>query len=50
MWNLQVRASDPTLAAGLEHRRGRFLLFGVIVEMLWVLLGVVPVVTVGQGR
>src|SRR5664280_2270338 len=26
--NLQVRPTDPTLAAGLEHRPGRFLLFG----------------------
>jgi len=32
--NLQVRPTDPTLAAGLEHRPGRFLLFGVIVAML----------------
>jgi len=37
------------LAASFEHRPGRFLLFGVIVEMLWALLGVVLVVTVGQG-
>jgi hypothetical protein len=48
--NLQVRPTDPTLAVGLEHRPGRFLLFGVIVEMLWALLGVVLVVTVRQGR
>src|SRR5664280_345133 len=33
--NLQVRPTDPTLAAGLEHRPGRFLLFGEIVAMLW---------------
>jgi hypothetical protein len=50
MWNLQIRPTDPTLAAGLEHRPRRFLLFDVIVEMLWALLGVVLVVTVGQGR
>src|ERR1035437_6926878 len=48
--NLQLRPTDPTLAAGLEHRLGRFLLFGVIVAMLWALLGVVLVVTIGQGR
>src|SRR5450759_656423 len=48
--NLQVRPTDPTLAAGLEHRPGRFLLFGVIVAMFWALLGVVLVVTIGQGR
>jgi hypothetical protein len=48
--NLQLRPTDPTLAAGLEHRPGRFLLFDVIVAMLWALLGVVLVVTIGQGR
>jgi hypothetical protein len=48
--NLQVRPTDLTLAAGLEHRTRRFLLCGVIVAMLWVLLGVVVVATVGQGR
>ena len=44
-----ARSVGTLLAASFEHRPGRFLLFGVIVEMLWALLGVVLVVTVGQG-
>jgi hypothetical protein len=33
--DLQVRPTDPTLAAGLEHRPARFLLLAVIVAILW---------------